>query len=1014
MRKWILFLSLMLWIINFTIHGVFIYRTWAEQVASQEDDRSICASNLKHIVTALQMYLNENNGWMPPARNPDPAGVEGITDLIAPYVKNKDVFLCPAKRAPGGGGMSQGGIETRYVYNNELFTTPPTFRKSTIPAEPSSLIIVMDQPKDKPWGLMGFADYNGLPPDAGVVHEDGYNMAFLDGHIEWRKYSAIIRNDFDPMAGSTSDKSETDLMVPGAPSPVLKIPPVTKKPQGRITHVPVEINEEKNKLVLENSHFIVELSMSPSLGLTRIYNKHIASECLSGGESSRIFIVWSDDKIIESQEFLVEDVKIERQDKRATLEISHGASGLRGELGISIEDSPEIIFSLSLKNESNETRKVRILFPYLENLLVGKELRDNYYFAPYKGGICGNKPYEIRIAYGQHTGSMQVLSLYNPELGGGVYTWIKDKTGRMKTIILKKREKEGKHIPVSSQLEPEMRLKEDISRLKPGIEMSFYSYPYNLKPGETMALPDVVLGIHPGDMKVALKSYSQWAHTWFKPQNVPAWLKDCFHYVVIMDTIGNSGYLKGFIETENGKFKKFVWSQKIQPYEHLFETGYWWKHSKTDAFGQNPKPYAWFPDTFGNYDYEEDWGGLAGIRDEVKRIKEKGARVIFENSSRIIWKLSEVAKEHPEWREIGPDGNPVDEWSVPGRRSLWNFCPQAEGWQDFLAEVSGRVVRDTGVDGVYVDSMNDAKFCYSTSHQHEESPARGAEKLMKKVSSAVKGANPEAVVRVEDVCSDYLMQYIDETWIKTFEGGDTFGRQFDLYSVHFLRFYFPEIKYTEWGSTFEDGASRAFFSGVGYLRGDLPDFENQVAYLAKTGQVLRENGDAIASLNPEPLVDTLQERVYANRFPIDSKALYTLYNKNAEVINGEIIAVEHKPGWHYVELLYDEEPAVDTADSNALLSFSIRPWDVVCVAQFPSLMNVRRKEDVLEIDIDKKVKTPVIKAYINSDGWKSKCLDAVIKDNRATVNLQNAGHGKLIIKLFEKGYLRDEIVLNQK
>ncbi|MBI3920923.1 MAG: hypothetical protein HY318_05835, partial [Armatimonadetes bacterium] len=194
------------------------------------------------------------------------------------------------------------------------------------------------------------------------------------------------------------------------------------------------------------------------------------------------------------------------------------------------------------------------------------------------------------------------------------------------------------------------------------------------------------------------------------------------------------------------------------------------------------------------------------------------------------------------------------------------------------------------------------------------------------------------------MCAERFIQFIDGSLIKTFESTQPEYTDYDLYCLHFVRFYFPEIKYVEWGSTFADGARRAFFNGVGYMRGDLNETkdpfsgkvmtpQDQLAYLTMTSKIMSDNTDAFASLQPEPLVPTLLSKVYANRFPGKGQTIWTLYNRSGRDVDQEAIEVKHVAGARYLDLVHGKELSPKIKGEKAVLRVSLNNGEVTAVAQ---------------------------------------------------------------------------------
>jgi prepilin-type N-terminal cleavage/methylation domain-containing protein/prepilin-type processing-associated H-X9-DG protein len=66
--------------------------------ARQKAKQTACMSNVDQIVTAIQMYANDYDDRLPPVflgRRTDP-NAHWWNDIIQTYVKNKEVFACPA------------------------------------------------------------------------------------------------------------------------------------------------------------------------------------------------------------------------------------------------------------------------------------------------------------------------------------------------------------------------------------------------------------------------------------------------------------------------------------------------------------------------------------------------------------------------------------------------------------------------------------------------------------------------------------------------------------------------------------------------------------------------------------------------------------------------------------------------------------------------------------------------------------------------------------------------------
>jgi len=109
---------------------------------------SNCMQNQRQIFFGITQYGDDNNDWWPPAGcYIDNCGytVAWQTDVIMPYIKNKDIFFCPNTRdwvrkypVPGGTGF----LGSSYFYNNDA-------RDPSRRAKPSDVVLMGDQWADQ-------------------------------------------------------------------------------------------------------------------------------------------------------------------------------------------------------------------------------------------------------------------------------------------------------------------------------------------------------------------------------------------------------------------------------------------------------------------------------------------------------------------------------------------------------------------------------------------------------------------------------------------------------------------------------------------------------------------------------------------------------------------------------------------------------------------------------------------------------------------------------------------------
>ncbi|MHB0947249.1 MAG: hypothetical protein ACYC3B_08755 [Sedimentisphaerales bacterium] len=805
------------------------------------------------------------------------------------------------------------------------------------------------------------------------------------------------------------------------------VPPQTQACKGTAEQKAATVVNNENAVVFENGHFSFEIQKTPVLSLQKLYSRYTQEQCLAGG--SRLFLVWADDRLLDANDFVVKDVKLGGGGnfKKAVFLLNCEKYGVEAVLSVGIDKTPEARLELELKNKSQNKNQLRVLFPYFENILIG-DANDNYYFFPYKGGITSNKPYNLVSGYSVHTGSLQLLSLYNPVLGGGIYTRVEDSSGRAKTLLLHKKDIDGNEVMGDYKqfagIFPELNFDHtDVYPTNRGTVMGCYSYPYKFESKGRVSLPTVILGVHGGDFTYALQSYGKWAHTWFKHNiGTPRWYRDSYYEPCVHDTKGNAGWEQGFL-----KDNKIVMSQIARPYEDILQVAFCWDRTKDDHLGDK-RDYSWYKGGgTGDYNYEEEWGGAAGWKDEIEKTRKAGPRVVLYGATQwAVWFYSDVYYHHSDWAVYDKLGREVHDywWDLndnKDRLRMVDFCGQVEEWQDYCAQTNYRIIKDTGADGVFTDVMNQLQFCYNPKHKHEEYPAAAAEKLLKKNNAAVRSANPEAVVEIEDFCSDYLLQWVDGCWMKTFyQDLPIIEDTFDIYSVSFVRFIFPEVRWTDFGPRWIYGSRRALFNGMGYNISEVINKnedanarnitqEQRLNYLVTTCQLMKETSDVFSSTDVRCLVPTLQKKVYANYFGANGKKFYTIYNKNDSQVQGQLIKTESGSGYHCVELLYDEEAVYDEASGKA--SLSILPWDVVCLARLPKVLEIKRQNGMIDIVVKRNVKDGIVKIYTDDDNGINTGEKFTIRNNSVKIDAGKYQGKRLIIKLFEGGYLLDEKII---
>ena len=173
-----------------------------------------CLSNLRQLDTSFVMYQTDNDDQFPLGAYGTAANTTFWHDEIDPYVKNKQIWLCPCSRVKekdsNGAQTTHFGYNVRYLTNIKLdFSNLPfqTAVSATAVEDPSNTVALTTGHSSKPVSWCGDdgkflltpSDYYGLLggagahcwgiPDPNAI--DNVIIAWVDGHANKKKLSAF-------------------------------------------------------------------------------------------------------------------------------------------------------------------------------------------------------------------------------------------------------------------------------------------------------------------------------------------------------------------------------------------------------------------------------------------------------------------------------------------------------------------------------------------------------------------------------------------------------------------------------------------------------------------------------------------------------------------------------------------------------------------------------------------------------------------------------------------------------
>jgi prepilin-type processing-associated H-X9-DG protein len=126
--------------------------------ARENARRSSCQSNLKQVALGMMQYIQDYDERTPPTKN--------WIDVLQPYVKSEQIFICPSVTDPKGYG---------YAYNSNFA------QKNFAAVRSPSLTAAIYETTVLKRNAFGTGD------NRAYRHFDGSNYAYADGHVKWIK-----------------------------------------------------------------------------------------------------------------------------------------------------------------------------------------------------------------------------------------------------------------------------------------------------------------------------------------------------------------------------------------------------------------------------------------------------------------------------------------------------------------------------------------------------------------------------------------------------------------------------------------------------------------------------------------------------------------------------------------------------------------------------------------------------------------------------------------------------------
>lgn len=744
--------------------------------------------------------------------------------------------------------------------------------------------------------------------------------------------------------------------------PRINMAPVIHAPEKLPPAAPPSCRVEGEQLVLTSGYTRAVFEQGETLRLTSLKSLISGTEMMRHPDQVALFLLETgNQRFTGTKDFKI--ASLEPDDLGFVCHLEHAAPALRAVLEAKAT-AEGLRLALEVVNIGAEPLDFKVAFPHMAGLAVSEQPEDDYYFYPLGGGIMADVPAVIRHGYGDHEALYQVMDLFSPSLGCGLYVRADDSEGWHKVLAMRK------HIPGTSPTRETRAVVDRLVReefrwddsLDAEVEGTSFSYEYlrrtraprteaqtpvagdaaSLQRTAGFAPAAAVIAVHPGDWHVAMQRYADWAHRVWRFRPFPSRLKSVRSMIC-------PGWGKNILFRDGAYRTDF-----IKPTVDCVELMSWWEWSplgpwktpfdKLDTVLTEAEIKRWqsyfvkdpvtgqtmWNNQPGDYKgYNERFGGLPAFRKAVQTYKEMGPLVTLYTDPFRLDNNNEIGGKYGEaWSVIGPDGKKCTGYEV------WNPCHNLAEVRKWVAEIMGRVMKETTADGIRLDEYGHRGWaCYDESHKHTYQEP-GITQWQKAVADATRMVHdemdkvrPDLVLTTEHPGYDYLMQYL--------EGCITYdltvlASPLRPMECNIQRFYFPECKAYELDHRGADtNVHKRFWNAAECFGRQFP----QPMY-----QILNENEEVYQARGHVPLCATLEPYIYANRFQGEGKTLVHVYNATGHTFEGPVLALDAigatAEGTHAIELLTMQP--LPNVDGN--ISVYLERDDVACVAILPIVL----------------------------------------------------------------------------
>jgi formylglycine-generating enzyme required for sulfatase activity len=218
--------------------------------------------------------------------------------------------------------------------------------------------------------------------------------------------------------------------------------------------------------------------------------------------------------------------------------------------------------------------------------------------------------------------------------------------------------------------------------------------------------------------------------------------------------------------------------------------------------------------------------------------------------------------------------------------------------------------------------------------------------------------------------------------------------------------------------------SSALFNGYGVeinvMRPGRQEWiDDDYKYWGRCVRILKENNSNFNSYNWLPLIPSLEDKIYINKWSWKNKTVYTIFNLLPEGYNDALFEAAAKTGYHYIDLWNHEIVSLKKEKGKEYVVAELESFNkkylgtnnegsVGVIAQLPMMLSVKADGD--RIYINGKEGTS-IRIWAGDPSWEKNPYE-VRSNNTAFHLFEKFGRaeGKYVIQLFDGNELLDEYI----